>query len=264
MASLSIPETKHFLGTDECGSPVNCDCSGEEHRPATRSFRNFYAPYLFHSVFVCLNLVLFLWNITSSNPVETVCPGDEVNEAAFSPARTALRYVVQDFETGPSPFVGEPSKELDQAWSDLLRSSNIKISNDEMNRMNKSSIEIRDGSGYIGYLESIHMLHCVKRIYQSQYQEYYAKPQDMDAFSPGHWNHCLEVLRQGIMCNADVTVNTYFWKSPDEIKGNRHGHRRCTDWSLVQQWLDDRSLDFENKEIFLSSLVYQEDSSVTV
>lgn len=37
----------------------------------------------------------------------------------------------------------------------------VKITEDELRRMNKTSIELRDGTGYIGYLESHHMLHCV-------------------------------------------------------------------------------------------------------
>lgn len=37
----------------------------------------------------------------------------------------------------------------------------IKVSADEMRRMNKTSVTLKDGSGHVGYLETIHMLHCV-------------------------------------------------------------------------------------------------------
>lgn len=57
------------------------------------------------------------------------------------------------------------------------------------------------------------------------------------------------------MCNADVTVNTYFWKPNGEIKGFREGPRKCTDWNRVQDWLDERELPFGSKEDFLASLV---------
>lgn len=39
--------------------------------------------------------------------------------------------------------------------------SMIRLSKDEMARMNKTSIALKDGTGYIGYLETLHMLHCV-------------------------------------------------------------------------------------------------------
>lgn len=102
-----------------------------------------------------------------------------------APARTALHYTIDDTSSNQSPFVGEPRPELDAAWSNLLRceiadtltkalggsltgpqanvntASKIRILENEMLRMNKTSIALRDGTGYIGYLESIHMLHCV-------------------------------------------------------------------------------------------------------
>lgn len=37
----------------------------------------------------------------------------------------------------------------------------IRLSADEMRKMNKTSVTLKDGSGYVGYLEAIHMLHCV-------------------------------------------------------------------------------------------------------
>lgn len=43
----------------------------------------------------------------------------------------------------------------------FLSASMIKISEEELKSINKTSIPLRDGSGYIGYLEGIHMLHCV-------------------------------------------------------------------------------------------------------
>lgn len=57
------------------------------------------------------------------------------------------------------------------------------------------------------------------------------------------------------MCNADVTVNTYYWKSSNEIKGFRQGPRKCTDWGRVQDWLDEREIAFTSQEDFLDSLI---------
>ncbi|KAK1639179.1 hypothetical protein BDP81DRAFT_423609 [Colletotrichum phormii] len=39
----------------------------------------------------------------------------------------------------------------------------LRFSEVEMNRMQKTSLALKDGSGYIGYLESFHMLHCVAK-----------------------------------------------------------------------------------------------------
>lgn len=188
----------------------------------------------------------------------------------------------------------------------------IRLTEEEMRKMNKTSVRLRDGSGYVGYIEAIHMLHCVvclgpdhciarlrlhrsqKRIYQAQYPEHYPKlQQDKDAFSMHHWStfscpwnlaaslhrcsgililtdltcstdHCLEVLRQGIMCNADVSINTYFWENPRTIKGSRAKTRKCTDWSRLQAWADERTLSASDRDAFLETLVPMGQREVSV
>ncbi|KAI1809103.1 hypothetical protein GGS20DRAFT_573519 [Poronia punctata] len=177
------------------------------------------------------------------------------DERAFSPAQSSVRYHVQFLGQGTSQFIGEPRPELDQAWSHLLRPTMVKVSNSEMERMNKTSILFKDGSGYLGYLEAHHMLHCVKRLYQSHYPDAYPEERKHGYLSKEHQHHCLEVLREGIMCNADVSINTYFWKDTHTIKGDRSGARRCTDWNRIQDWAEERSVKYSNIDDFLAGLV---------
>jgi len=56
--------------------------------------------------------------------------------------------------------------------------------------------------------------------------------------SPAHIRHCIDLLRQSLMCNADTT-----FEIKDEIAGGVHGfgvQHRCKDWnhliSLVNGW----------------------------
>lgn len=62
---------------------------------------------------------------------------------------------------GISPFRGEPRPELDKAWHDLFENSNIRISKDELQKMNRTAIALYDGSGYFGQLSAYHHLHCL-------------------------------------------------------------------------------------------------------
>ncbi|KAL9107050.1 MAG: hypothetical protein Q9227_007996 [Pyrenula ochraceoflavens] len=97
-----------------------------------------------------------------------------------TPARSALRYKVEELPWGhvAGPYTGEPRPEVDRAWSNLLKceapssmlvnslidgfiATLVKISKEELVKMNRASIPLRDGTGYVGYLESNHMLHCV-------------------------------------------------------------------------------------------------------
>lgn len=60
----------------------------------------------------------------------------------------------------------------------------------------------------------------------------------------------MEVLRQGIMCNADISVNTYRWdlSGVDLLKGQIMQPRRCVNWSSLEAWANDRAVVGRNYE----------------
>lgn len=72
-------------------------------------------------------------------------------------------------------------------------------------------------------------------------------------------DHCLEVLRQGIMCNADVSFNSFFWENARTIKGDPTGPRKCTDWNRIQAWADERAVPPSDMDGFLVSLVHMDE-----
>ncbi|PLB46207.1 hypothetical protein P170DRAFT_467316 [Aspergillus steynii IBT 23096] len=218
--------------------------------------------FILQMILLAGNIAFFSWNLTCAKKMKTRNVNDGLQ--VYTPAQSSLQYTVEEMTFAPpnNPFAGGPSPETDRAWSDLLRGGMVKLSEEELQKMNKTSIKLKDGSGYLGYLESIHMLHCVKRIYQYQYPDYYPELQDLHAFEPGHWDHCLEVLREGILCNADITVNTYYWKSPTEIHGNRTGTRKCTNWKKIQDWAIDRAVEFDGPDALTDSLVREGDDDL--
>ncbi|KAI0977177.1 hypothetical protein F4678DRAFT_412102 [Xylaria arbuscula] len=214
-----------------------------------------------HKILCTLQLVFILFNaicliiLTKSSHDIDKSTGADFGRTLRS-AQDAIEYVEQNFDDdAPNPFAGEPRPELNQAWSDLLRSTTIKIYEPELKSMNMSSLPLKDGSGYIGFLEAWHMLHCVKRLYQIYYPDHYPEQLAGGALAVAHRDHCIRVLMQGIMCNADTTLNTYFWKSPGKIKGDPTGPRRCTNWSRLQDWADERDVNVQNFQEMVDNLV---------
>ncbi|KAI0436442.1 hypothetical protein F4803DRAFT_542274 [Xylaria telfairii] len=57
------------------------------------------------------------------------------------------------------------------------------------------------------------------------------------------------------MCNADLTINTLFWETPEKVQGARPGPRKCIDWDRLEAWADDRILIASDRETFLETLV---------
>ncbi|KAF2963011.1 hypothetical protein GQX73_g10561 [Xylaria multiplex] len=196
----------------------------------------------------------------SSDEKQAFLPTNDGMEIA--PAQSAVQYITQAVNYDIGPLTGEPRLELDQAWSRLLRPTVVRVTKDELERMNKSSIALRNGTGYIGYLEVHHMLHCVKRLYQLQYPEYYTGAVADGALSIEHRDHCLNVLIEGIMCNADTTINTYAWKNNHEIRGSRTGSRRCTDWDHLQAWANQRTLQIVDRSETMAALVPSDEFEV--
>ena len=55
---------------------------------------------------------------------------------------------------------------------------------------------------------------------------------------PRHMRHCIDLLRQALMCNADTTVETV-----DEEVNGVHGFRtehQCKNWETLVSWTDEQ------------------------
>lgn len=59
-----------------------------------------------------------------------------------------------------SPFTGSPGPDSDRAWHDLLSNMSVRVSREELERGNQTSVELPDG-GYMAWLGVFHELHCV-------------------------------------------------------------------------------------------------------
>jgi Mycotoxin biosynthesis protein UstYa len=59
-----------------------------------------------------------------------------------------------------SPFTGEPTREGDRAWHDLMENMTIRVSLDELKAGDQTSVALPEG-GYMAWLGVFHELHCV-------------------------------------------------------------------------------------------------------
>jgi hypothetical protein len=140
---------------------------------------------------------------------------------SLDPARGAVRYETQIFDhtqvffnATPKPFSGVPDPRKEEAWEELLQNFNVRVTEEEMRRLGKleDNLPLPDG-GYFGSLTVFHQLHCIWRVQTALYPKYYwADLTEEEAFlNLGHSEHCLDVLRQSILCNADTSMITMKW-----------------------------------------------------
>ncbi|UQC80467.1 uncharacterized protein CLUP02_05950 [Colletotrichum lupini] len=221
MSSLS-EDAKPFLPSENGDSSFDLAPAERSRLRQDRSTESRWRRRLWvsHVIFLGFNVAFLIYNI--SDVGKHIGPEAAVLERAYSPAQMAIRYTVKE-EAPMLPdnvLTGPPGPEADKAFSE-----------DEMNRMQKTSLALKDGSGYIGYLESFHMLHCVKSAWKSQYMDHYGSGHST---KPGHLAHCLN--KEG---------GTIKGKEIMDIEANRTGHRQCTDFSKLQAWATKRTLDFD-------------------
>ena len=69
---------------------------------------------------------------------------------------------------------------------------------------------------------------------------------------PDHIDHCLDNLRQLIMCKADVSLQTYDWldNTPRPFANFKIEHD-CYNWNALNDWAKERSFDLYDNATLL-------------
>ncbi|KAJ1324168.1 oxidase UstYa family protein [Microdochium nivale] len=201
-------------------------------------------PWALHLGLPLLYTAMFLGSVYSRPAAGTFSLLD--SPAKYIGEKTHLEaFPLEGKATGP--YTGEPRKELDDAWRELLQYNNIRIPDDWIMRFGRAetAVKLPDG-GYLGMLTAYHEIHCVKRLYQSLHREHYMPNSTAEELevNMGHDLHCLEVLRMGAMCRGDVSVITHRWKE-GSIKPNveQRAPHQCVDWDAVTGFAAERTVD---------------------
>ena len=179
MASNERDEEKPFLTSLEDKTP---DVSNIKKKSSWT--RVHYVLFLLHAAFLAVNAGLLAFNMASdihatckasSSPAEIedlYCTTlfhhwrwQASTDNLAAPAQAMVKHELRIPHTEPGgPFTGLPRRELDEAWSDLLTASMIEMPAEEMRKMNKSSIAVRDTGNYVAYYGVFHQLHCLVRL----------------------------------------------------------------------------------------------------
>ncbi|PQE31302.1 Tat pathway signal sequence protein [Rutstroemia sp. NJR-2017a WRK4] len=170
----------------------------------------------------------------------------------------------------PELYFGEPTYESDRAWNALIyrlfdtshpiispmlvliiiRNSEFRVHRDEAVRLNiTDSILVQPGEDFGTMLGALHNLHCLRRIRQMLYPDYYypdASPEETE-HNRVHAFHCLESIRTSVQCYLDLNPHPYF-RSKNKyhpVTVSSKVTRQCTDWQALQQILESRNFQSE-------------------
>jgi hypothetical protein len=138
------------------------------------------------------------------------------------------------------------------------------------------------GGGYLAWAEVNHQLHCLNLMRKAIYWDYYVEKEhefqrersevfwhlgtviQNDNFGMttnlGIPDHCVEMLRQILMCNADTGVQLHHWVkgNPTPIPNSNTWHQ-CKNFDSILKWTQDNQLpEFEYLPQLPGSKVYNE------
>ncbi|RDW72844.1 hypothetical protein BP6252_06751 [Coleophoma cylindrospora] len=175
----------------------------------------------------------------------------------YTPAQSAIKYEIQHFDLPPvpkGPYIGK-GPEVDAAWNYITNDiGDTMVSREEMIQMNldpEGTLEITDpATGKKGYrvaVEVFHQLHCLDLLRQNNYKEHYA-PLGGDVSESkhhlfGHLDHCIDALRQFVMCQGDLNVFAFRFPFNDGDPWPDYTTPHvCRNYDSIRQWAVDHTV----------------------
>ncbi|KAG1730985.1 uncharacterized protein EDB91DRAFT_1155917 [Suillus paluster] len=215
-----------------------------EPRPKSRILR-LWPRRLVDAALVCTSMLFFvLWMGTPSPRLRDDIP-------VYSPASGAVESTVVRFNGTldfPSIYRGPPSPEIDAAWTRIARAAG------EVDSPSKVKYPEKAGGGFMVSMESPHQLHCLNLLRKASWMEYYGpiEPsfQDDPEVVRMHLDHCLEMIRQTIMCNVDVTMITWDWVAGHKVPyPNFNTRHQCRNYEKILDWADKHAVHIDKSEV---------------
>ncbi|KAK4444366.1 hypothetical protein QBC34DRAFT_360343 [Podospora aff. communis PSN243] len=113
---------------------------------------------------------------------------------------------------GDKTYIGEPSPEIDEAWEEITAGRYFLITAEEATDAFGSASDLYWNDkvgGYMAGIDMFHALHCLNRLRQAFWPDYY--PQSTHHNTYIHREHCIDHIRQMLMCHGDMTLIPTEW-----------------------------------------------------
>lgn len=151
----------------------------------------------------------------------------------------------------PTPFKGSPNEETEAAWDTMWNYNTVNLTAEQMIELGRplDSIQYPDefGGGYLAQVEAIHQLHCLHIIWQEHHYEAVPLLAEQKAKRPSyyerHFQHCIDIIRQRLMCTADPGLVTFRWVEGEDTtpEPDFNTPHMCGDWDRLVSWNNDHA-----------------------
>lgn len=224
--------------------------SQDDRRPliGLRFNRHVVLLFLAYSVAACLYTGLFFQASKWWDSGKSACTLErDVFPSLANANELSYQHRVISVNLHDNNFAGLPRPELDAAWHEFFEKNHIRVSKADLDFHNITSLPLADGSGYAGQLGVFHELHCLKKIRHYIYRSYYLSNESAASLTEWetHIHHCIEMLRESIICRGDTTLSSFVWSAGDasHLTVEAKGRHQCVDWERLRKWNDARTID---------------------
>ncbi|KAJ4856547.1 hypothetical protein T069G_09915 [Trichoderma breve] len=174
--------------------------------------------------------------------------------SSYSPLLEAVEYYDYQFEAeldAENVYKGHPRPELDETWTRVGKIHPLSMPEKYRAELNKTNSGIpypkEQGGGIMVEIEVFHQLHCLNFIRKVIYADYYSRPENLpiefevtNKLFFNHVDHCIDYLRQVIMCESDVTPVTSNWvlthHTPHPDFNTMH---KCRNFTKLLEWVEE-------------------------
>jgi hypothetical protein len=157
----------------------------------------------------------------------------------------------------PSPYRNslKPSEDVDKAWEYLEWIRTFPITADDIVGIGKdprTAVKFPPDYGfgddaYVAMLDIFHQLHCLNVLRTLAWEAF-----DRDGVTAKepypeiHWlhvGHCTEIVRENLMCNANLDVITFNWKETQlQPYPDFDLNKKCTNAEILMGWQEHNAL----------------------
>jgi len=143
-----------------------------------------------------------------------------------------------------TPYEGRPNIHNDAEWDRLMEVGVVGISKAEAGKLPEGTTESMGNPGtYVVQLEMFHQLHCLKQLRKQlwEFEDGIADPREASQRQQ-HFDHCIDYLRQVVMCHGDITPVTFEWNVERNIYLAHHGTiHQCRNFNTIYKWAASRN-----------------------
>ncbi|KAH9834222.1 uncharacterized protein C8Q71DRAFT_166840 [Rhodofomes roseus] len=220
-----------------------------------RAFRRWW-PWAAHAVLLSVSLTILFtaWRTEDARCARKL--------STYSPALEAVEYkdiVFDGVLDSPSEYRGPPSTAIDNAWNRIQLNTStfihpIRIQESDLAKFGQTKrpslayYQEEDGGGIYASIEVGHQLHCLDMLRQNSYVDHYGSSDENYVKRPEfyriHIDHCIEMIRQVLMCNSDVGLLTFDWVAGFDVPfPNFSTQHKCRDFERVYDWYERNMID---------------------